>query len=168
MAKTKSSRPSREARPLDRLDQRILDILQDDGRIAYVELAERIGLSTSPCLERVRRLERDGYITGYHARVDPHRVGAGLLIFVEISLNYSSPDTFEQFRDAMRDLPEVQECHLVSGDFDYLMKLRVADMEAYRELLGRILRHLPGVVRDSRTLVVMEEGQESLTVAVER
>ncbi len=153
-------------RGLDRLDRRILDILQRDGRISYVDLAERIGLSTSPCLERVRRLERDGFITGYHARIDPHQVGAGLLIYVEISLNYATPDTFEQFRDAMRALPEVQECHLVSGDFDYLMKLRVADMAAYRDLLGRILHHLPGAVRDSRTLVVMEEGEESLAVPI--
>lgn len=155
---------SKAIRTLDRLDRRILEVLQQEGRIAYVDLAERIGLSTSPCLERVRRLERDGFITGYHARIDPHRVGADLLIYVEISLNYAAPNTFEQFRDAMRDLPEVQECHLVSGDFDYLLKLRVADMAAYRELLGRILHHLPGVVRDSRTLVVMEEGAESLSV----
>ena len=125
MAKKRAATASRA---LDRLDRRILEVLQRDGRISYVELAERIGLSTSPCLERVRRLEREGYITGYHARVDPQRVGAELLIYVEISLNYTSPDTFEQFRDAMRDLPEVQECHLVSGDFDYLLKLRVADI----------------------------------------
>jgi Lrp/AsnC family leucine-responsive transcriptional regulator len=155
---------SKATRTLDRLDRRILEVLQQEGRIAYVDLAERIGLSTSPCLERVRRLERDGFITGYHARIDPHRVGADLLIYVEISLNYAAPNTFEQFRDAMRELPEVQECHLVSGDFDYLLKLRVADMAAYRELLGRVLHHLPGVVRDSRTLVVMEEGAESLSV----
>ncbi len=159
-------RTSIEPRALDRLDRRILEVLQRDGRISYVDLAERIGLSTSPCLERVRRLEREGYITGYHARIDPHRVGAGLLIYVEISLNYASSDTFEQFRDAMRGFPGVQECHLVSGDFDYLLKLRVADMAAYRGLLGRILHHLPGAVRDSRTMVVMEEGEESLAVPI--
>ncbi len=159
-------RTAADSRPLDRLDRRILEVLQRDGRISYVDLAERIGLSTSPCLERVRRLEREGFITGYHARVAPHRVGAELLIYVEISLNYAAPDTFEQFRDAMRDFPEVQECHLVSGDFDYLLKLRVADMAAYRGLLGRILHHLPGAVRDSRTLVVMEEGDESLFVPI--
>ncbi|NCF09263.1 MAG: winged helix-turn-helix transcriptional regulator [Gammaproteobacteria bacterium] len=161
-----AKRSTSEARTLDRLDRRILDVLQRDGRISYVDLAERIGLSTSPCLERVRRLEREGFITGYHARVDPHRVGAKLLIYVEISLNYAAPDTFEQFRNAMRDFAEVQECHLVSGDFDFLLKLRVTDMAAYRGLLGRVLHHLPGAVRDSRTLVVMEEGDESLMVPI--
>ncbi|HEY5791314.1 MAG TPA: Lrp/AsnC ligand binding domain-containing protein [Gammaproteobacteria bacterium] len=153
-------------RSLDRIDRRILRALQQDGRMAYVDLAERVGLSTSPCLERVRRLEREGYILGYHARVDAQKVGAGLLIYAEISLNYSRPDIFESFREALRDYPEVQECHLVSGDFDYLLKVRVGDMEAYRDLLGRLLKAQPGMVRDSRTLVVMEEGAETLAVAI--
>jgi Lrp/AsnC family leucine-responsive transcriptional regulator len=153
-------------RPLDRIDRRILRVLQEDGRISFVDLASRVGLSTSPCLERVRRLEKEGYIRGYAARLDPHRLGVKLLVFAEISLNYSSPDIFEQFRDAVLVYPEVQECHLVSGDFDYLIKLRVVDMNDYREVLGRILHSLPGIVRDSRTLVVMEEGKESLTVQV--
>jgi Lrp/AsnC family leucine-responsive transcriptional regulator len=152
---------------LDRIDRRILAELQRNGRIPFVELAERVGLSTSPCLERVRKLERGGWITGYHARLAPERLGAGLLVFVEISLDYTrgGEKVFEEFRRAVRRWPEIQECHLVSGDFDYLLKIRIADMAAYRELLGEIVRDLPGV-RDSRSLVAMETIKESGAIAV--
>ncbi len=141
---------------LDRIDRRILRELQRDGRLPFVELAERVGLSTSPCLERVRKLEREGWISGYHARLAADRLGAGLLVFVEISLDYTrgGEKVFEDFRRAVTRWPEIQECHLVSGDFDYLLKIRIADMAAYRELLGEIVRDLPGV-RDSRSLVAM-------------
>lgn len=147
---------------IDRIDRRILSLLQTNGRLSYVELAEKVGLSTSPCLERVKRLERDGYILGYQARLAAQKLQAGLLVYVEISLNYTSGEVFSEFRSAVKLWPEIQECHLVSGDFDYLLKIRIADMAAYRELLGEIIHTLPGV-RDSRTLVAMEtvkEGQE--------
>ncbi|MCA0201345.1 MAG: AsnC family transcriptional regulator, partial [Proteobacteria bacterium] len=106
-----------KTRELDRIDRRILRILQQEGRIPFTELGERVGLSTTPCTERVRRLERDGVITGYHARLAPAAVKAGLLVFVEISLAYKSGDIFEEFRRAALKLPNVLECHLVSGDF---------------------------------------------------
>ncbi len=155
-------------RKLDRIDRRILAELQADGRLPFVELAERVGLSTSPCLERVRKLEREGWILGYHAQLASDRLGAGLLVFVEISLDYTTGGkaVFEAFRDAVTRWPEIQECHLVSGDFDYLLKIRIADMAAYRELLGEIVRDLPGV-RDSRTLVAMETVKESSAIAIE-
>ena len=106
---------------------------------------QRSGLTTSPCLERVRRLERGGVIKGYTAVIEPRAVGTGLLVFVELSLTYTSPEIFADFKRAIARLPEILECHLVSGDFDYLIKARIPDMNAYRTLLGELLRHLPGV-----------------------
>ena len=152
-------------RKLDRIDRNILLHLQNNARLSYVELADKVGLSTSPCLERVKRLERDGWILGYQARLSPQKMQAGLLVFVEISLNYTSGNVFDEFRVAVRQWPEIQECHLVSGDFDYLLKIRIADMAAYRELLGEIVHALPGV-RDSRTLVAMETVKETSALAI--
>lgn len=157
--------PSPRSRPLDRIDRRILRELQRNARIAYVDLAEKVGLSTSPCLERVRRLERDGYIKGYTALLEPRLLDASLLVFVEISLDYTSTDIFERFRQAVIDWPQILECHLVSGNFDYLLKIRIADMAAYRELLGQIMQNLPGV-RDSRSLVVMEQVKETTRLPI--
>lgn len=154
-----------KSRELDRIDRRILRILQQEGRIAFTELGERVGLSTTPCTERVRRMERDGVITGYHARVSPGAVGAGLLVFVEISLAYKSGDIFEEFRRAALRLPNVLECHLVSGDFDYLIKARISEMASYRKLLGSTLLTLPHV-RESKSYIVMEEVKETLELPV--
>ena len=157
---------SGRARELDKIDQHILRILQEEGRISFTELGERVGLSTTPCTERVRRLERDGVITGYHARLDPQQVGAGLLVFVEISLAYKSGDIFEGFRNAALRLPNVLECHLVSGDFDYLIKARIPEMTEYRRLLGEILHVADG--GQSKSYVVMEEVKETLAVSIAR
>ena len=136
-------------RELDKIDRSILRILQTDGRISFTELGERVGLSTTPCTERVRRLEREGIIMGYNARLNPQSLKASLLVFVEISLDYKSGDTFEEFRRAVLKLPHVLECHLVSGDFDYLVKARISEMASYRKLLGDILLKLPHV-RESK------------------
>ncbi len=152
-------------RELDKIDRNILRILQEDGRISFTELGERVGLSTTPCTERVRRLEREGIIMGYHARLNPQQLKASLLVFVEISLDYKSGDTFEDFRRAVLKLPHVLECHLVSGDFDYLVKARINEMASYRKLLGDILLKLPHV-RESKSYIVMEEVKESLTLPV--
>lgn len=127
----------RPGKDLDRIDRNILNELQKDGRISNVELSKRVGLSPTPCLERVRRLERQGFIQGYTALLNPHYLDASLLVFVEITLNRGAPDVFEQFNTAVQKLEEIQECHLVSGDFDYLLKTRVPDMSAYRKLLGK-------------------------------
>jgi Lrp/AsnC family leucine-responsive transcriptional regulator len=141
---------------LDKTDRRILGILQADGRIANVELAERIGLSPASAGERLKRLQRDGPIEGYSARLNPHQLGLGLLVFVEVLLDKTTPDVFERFAKAVRIAPEVLECHMVAGGFDYLVKTRVADMAAYRRFLGDVLLALPGV-RETRTYAVMEE-----------
>lgn len=145
---------------LDRTDRRILALLQRDGRISNVKLAEAVHLSPTATLERVRRLTEQGYILGYRARLDPHKLGAGMLVFVEIILDRTTETVLEDFRKAVRDQPEIMECHLVAGGFDYLLKLRVADMEDYRRVAGRVLWRLPGV-RETRTYAVMEEVKNS-------
>jgi Lrp/AsnC family leucine-responsive transcriptional regulator len=141
---------------LDRIDRKILNELQKDGRISNVELSKRVDLSPTPCLERVRRLERQGFITGYIATLNPQYLGAALLVFIEITLSRGEPDVFEQFNKAVVQSQAIQECHLVSGDFDYLLKTRVADMAAYRKLLAETLLALPNI-KETRTYVVMEE-----------
>ncbi|MGF9756275.1 Lrp/AsnC ligand binding domain-containing protein [Microvirga sp. 0TCS3.31] len=141
---------------LDRTDRKILKALQADGRIATVDLAEKVGLSPTSTSDRVKRLQREGFIAGYGARLDPHRLGLGLLVFVEVSLDKTTPDVFEKFADAVKRAPEVLECHMVAGGFDYLVKTRVADMAAYRRFLGDTLLALPGV-KETRTYAVMEE-----------
>ena len=152
---------------LDRTDRKILDILQRQGRISMTDLAEQIGLSTSPCSERVRRMEREGVITGYYARVDPKAIGKTLLVFIEIKLSSKSGDVFDEVRQELLHIPEVMECHLVSGGFDYLVKARLRAMSDYRDLLGDILKKLP-VTAESQSYVVMEEVKESLYIALDR
>lgn len=144
----------------DRTDLKILEQLQHNAKISNVELARRVHLSPTPCLERVRRLEKHGYIMGYHSRLNPQKLSASLLAFVEIKLNHTSKDVFREFKEAVKERREILECHLVSGDFDYLLKTRVADMAQYRELLGETLLTLPGV-SSSRSYMVMEEVKES-------
>jgi Lrp/AsnC family leucine-responsive transcriptional regulator len=155
----------RKPRKLDRTDRLILKHLQEDGRLSNVALAKKINLSTTPCLERVRRLERHGYIQGYTALLNPGMVEAGLLVFVEVDLLRTSPDAFRDFRREAKKLPELLECHLVSGNFDYLLKARVRNMQEYRSLLGEKILALPGV-SDSRSYVVMEEVKESTVLPV--
>jgi Lrp/AsnC family transcriptional regulator, leucine-responsive regulatory protein len=152
---------------LDRLDRKILDALQRNGRMSMTDLGEHIGLSTSPCSERVRRLERQGVITGYHARVDPQAVGKGLLVFVELTLTAKSGDVFESVRRELLHMPEVMECHLVSGSFDYLVKARLHAMSDYRDLLGNILKKIP-VPTQSHSYVVMEEIKETSYLTIDR
>ncbi len=141
---------------LDRIDLRLLDILQRDGRITNAELAERIGLSPAATSERFRRLLKEGYILGFSARLNPQKLGLGLLAFVEVLLDKTTPDAFARFAEAVTRAPEVLECHMVAGGFDYLVKARLADMAAYRRFLGEVLLSLPGV-KETRTYAVMEE-----------
>jgi len=154
---------AKKPKTLDRTDRRILECLQADGRISNVDLAKKVNLTPTPCIERVKRLEKHGYILGYTAILDPQMVNAGLLVFIEIDLSHNSPDGFRKFREEAQKLPEVMDCHLVSGNFDYLIKARVSDMKAYRELLGDKILSLP-TVKASRSYVVMEEVKETLTL----
>ena len=139
--------------------------LQADGRISNVQLARKVNLTPTPCIERVKRLERQGYIRGYTAILDPEMINASLLVFVEIDLSHTSPDAFRRFSEEARRLPEIMDCHLVSGNFDYLIKARVADMAAYRQFLGETLLTLPGV-QESTSYVVMEQVKETLALDV--
>jgi Lrp/AsnC family leucine-responsive transcriptional regulator len=141
---------------LDKVDRNILRSLQSDGRMTTVELADKVGLSPTAASERVKRLQRDGFITGYRAQLDPQKLGRGLLVFVEVTLDKTTPDVFERFSSAVQRSQEVLECHMVAGGFDYLVKTRVQDMAAYRSFLGDVLLALPGV-KESRTFAVMEE-----------
>jgi len=159
------NRKAKQHKVLDRTDRRILECLQADGRISNVQLARKVNLTPTPCIERVKRLERQGYIRGYTALLDPELVDASLLVFVEIDLARKSPDAFRKFREEARHLTEIMDCHLVSGNFDYLIKARVKDMKAYRKLLGDKILSLPGV-SGSRSYVVMEEVKETLSLAL--
>lgn len=148
-------------RKLDRTDRMILEILQKDGRIAISELASRVNLSTTPCSERVKRLERDGVIMGYYARLNPEHLERSLLVFLEIKLSAKSGDVFDQVAKNLIEVPEVLECHLISGEFDYLVKARLKEMSAYRRLLGDLLKMLPSSA-SSHSYIVMEEIKETL------
>ena len=156
---------SEEATDLDRIDRKILQVLQADGRIANLKLAEGVALSPAAVLARVQRLTRAGYILGYEARLDPHKLGAGLLVFVEVLLDRTSPNVFEAFKAAVQVHPQILECHMVAGGFDYLLKTRMADMAAYRAFAGTVLWQLPGV-RETRTYAVMEEVKNTARLPI--
>lgn len=145
---------------LDKIDHKILAILQREARISITELATRIGLSPTPVSERVKRMERERIISGYHAHLNPHLLGLRILVFVELRLSKKSSEIFDAVKRELSLVPEVLECHLVAGEFDYLIKARIPDMQDYRGLLGRILLKLPMAI-ESRSYVVMEEVKES-------
>jgi Lrp/AsnC family leucine-responsive transcriptional regulator len=131
---------------LDRYDRRILEVLQQEGRISNQELAERIGLSPSPCLRRVRALEDGGLITGYRAILDARRLGLSLLALIHISMDRHTPERFTHFEERVRALPEVLECLLITGqDADYQLKVIVRDMDAYQALLLDKITRIDGV-----------------------
>ncbi len=144
----------------DTIDLAILDALQQDGRITNVALAKKVGLSPTPCVERVKTLEAAGVIAGYAARLSAEQLGLGLLVYIEISIDRTTQRVFEDFRRAVVTIPEVQECHMVAGGFDYLLKVRVPDMAAYRTFLGDVLSRLPGI-RETHSYPVMEVVKES-------
>lgn len=147
-------------RPLDRIDLKILKALQDNARLSYVELAQTVGLSTTPCMERVKRLENSGVIQGYHARLNADALGLELLVFLEITLASQSPEAFSEFKQATEKLAYVQECHLISGQSDYLLKVRLTDLKSYRKHLGELLLALPHV-RESKSHIVMEDAKQT-------
>jgi len=156
---------SGELSSLDAADLRILRILQQDGRITNQELARQAGLSPASCFDRVKRLRERGIILGYTALLDPHQLGSALMIFVEVLLDRTTDDVFSAFAEHVRKVPQVLECHMVAGGFDYLLKVRVADMTAYRAFLGNILAAMPGV-RETRTYAVLEEVKSTTQLPV--
>ncbi|EJL80481.1 transcriptional regulator [Polaromonas sp. CF318] len=150
---------------IDRIDLKILNVLQQDGRISNLKLAESVALSPTAVLARVQRLSRDGYILGYEALLNPLKLGAGMMVFVEVLLDRTTPNVFEAFKAAVQVHPEITECHMVAGGFDYLLKTRMADMAAYRSFAGTVLWQLPGV-RETRTYAVMEEVKSTTRLAL--
>ncbi|MCB2020552.1 MAG: Lrp/AsnC ligand binding domain-containing protein [Rhizobacter sp.] len=150
---------------IDKIDLKILRVLQKDGRISNLKLADEVHLSPTAVLERVKRLTREGFILGYTARLNPDKLGAGMLVFVEVVLDRTTPDVMNAFKAAVQVRPEILECHLVAGGFDYLIKTRVADMAAYRELIGSVMWSLPGV-RETHTYAVMEEVKNTAALAL--
>lgn len=145
---------------LDRIDLKILTCLQEDGRISNLKLAEMVALSPTAVLSRVQRLTKDGYILGYEARLNPLKLDAGTMVFVEVVLDRTTPNVLDAFKAAVQVHGQILECHMVAGGFDYLLKTRVADMNAYREFAGTVLWQLPGV-RETRTYAVMEIVKDS-------
>jgi Lrp/AsnC family transcriptional regulator, leucine-responsive regulatory protein len=154
-----------KANEIDNLDRKILRALQEDGRISNLKLADKIGLSPTAALARTQRLQRDGFILSVEARLNPAKLGRGMTVFVEVLLERTSPNVFDAFKAAVAVHAEIMECHLVAGGFDYLLKLRVQDMAAYRDFAGRVLWQLPGV-RETRTYAVMEQVKESTRLLV--
>lgn len=150
---------------MDAADRKILRILQQDGRITNQELASRCAMSPSACLERMRRLKERGYIRGYTALLDPALLDHKFLVFVEVVLERTTGDVFRKFSEAVAQQPEILECHMVAGGFDYLLKLRTADMSAYRHFLQDVLAEIPGV-RETRTYAVMEEVKSTTALPI--
>jgi Lrp/AsnC family transcriptional regulator of ectoine degradation len=132
---------------LDSYDFRILEALQRDGRMTKVKLAEAVHLTPSPCWERLRRLEESGVIAGYHARLDPKKLGPAATVMVEIALGDHRAADFERFEKAIRDVPEVVECQATGGGIDYVMKVVVPDVDTYQRLIDRLLQEGIGIER---------------------
>ncbi|NKB50924.1 MAG: winged helix-turn-helix transcriptional regulator [Rhizobiaceae bacterium] len=145
---------------LDAIDQKILQVVSRDARITVTELSDQVGLSKTPCHTRLRRLEKDGYILGYRALLDPVKLGLDHIAFVEVKLSDTRAAALKKFNVAVRQLPQVEQCHMIAGGFDYLLKVRTHDITAYRNLLGEVLSVLPHVSQTS-TYVVMEAVKDS-------
>jgi Lrp/AsnC family leucine-responsive transcriptional regulator len=145
---------------LDDFDRKILDTLRKDGRITFTELAHKVGLSKTPCQQRVRRLVDSGVIVGFRAIVDPAKVGLDHVAFTEVKLSDTREAALGEFNAAVRLIPEVEECHMIASSFDYLLKVRTADIRRYRWVLGEKISSLPHVASTS-TFVAMETVRES-------
>ncbi len=145
---------------LDDFDRKILAILRQDGRITFTDLAQHVGLSKTPCQQRVRRLVDKGVITGFAAIVDPAKVGLDHVAFAEVKLSDTREAALKQFNAAVRAIPEVEECHMIASSFDYLLKVRTVDIRRYRIVLGEKISSLPHVASTS-TFVAMETISET-------
>ncbi|MBR9653352.1 Lrp/AsnC family transcriptional regulator [Thalassovita aquimarina] len=145
---------------IDRFDRKILEILSVEARISMTELAQRVGLSKTPVLARVRRLEKDGYITGYRAQLSTQKLGLDHVAFIQLKLSDTREAALAAFNAAIRKIPEVEECHMIAGGFDYLIKVRSRDIRDYRRVLSESISTLPHVASSS-TYVAMEAVKES-------
>ncbi|MEP3224389.1 MAG: Lrp/AsnC ligand binding domain-containing protein [Parasphingorhabdus sp.] len=150
-------------RILDKFDWRILDAVQQDGRLSLAALSDQVGLSKTPCQIRLKRLEEDGYITGYHARLNMRKVRKNYVVFIQVKLEATSRRHLEQFNKAVRKIDVIQSCHMMAGGFDYLLKVRCRNMEEYRMILTDDINDLPGVYQTA-TFPVMEEVKRAVGV----
>lgn len=139
-----------EVENLDRIDRSLLRLLQEDGRRTTLDLANRVGLSPTGTSQRVKRLFHEGYITAVRAILNPRKIGRGTLVFIQVRLDQTAPHVFDRFAEAVAKAPEVLECHMVVGGFDYLVKARIADMSLFQDFLQRVILPLPGV-RETHT-----------------
>ncbi|MFT5220156.1 MAG: Lrp/AsnC family leucine-responsive transcriptional regulator [Planctomycetota bacterium] len=140
---------------LDRYDQKILSILSVEGRLPVTDLARRIGISKSPCQVRLKRLQQNGYIKGFRAILDPQKLGREHVAFVELRLSDTREKALQAFNQAVLKIPEVEQCHMIAGSFDYLLKVRTADIQSFRRTLGESITQLPHVANSS-SFVTME------------
>jgi Lrp/AsnC family leucine-responsive transcriptional regulator len=140
---------------LDQFDRRILECLADDGRMSITDLAKQVGLSNTPCQQRLKRLLAEGYIEGFKAVLNPVKMGLDHVAFAEVKLTNTHEDALRAFNEAVKKIPEVEECHMIAGRFDYLLKIRTRDIRRYRHVLGERISELPFVASTS-TNVTME------------
>ena len=150
---------------IDRIDRNILRLLQEDGRLTNAEIAERVNISPATCHRRIRRLFDGGHVLGVRGRVNPQSIGLGTLVMVGVVLDRSTPESFAAFEAAVTQMKELLDCHLVAGDFDYLLKIRVRDLADFNLLHSRMLIALPGV-RQIRSFFVMKEVKENAPLAL--
>lgn len=161
--------PRNEEMPenLDFIDLQLLTTLQNEGRIPVVELAKKVNLSATPCTLRMRRLEQEGVIVGYHARINPVALNQALMVFVTVSLKATDEASLKAFNAAVKPVKQILECHMLGGGFDYLLKIRVRDMPEYREILGSIIGALP-MIESTHSYFVMEQVKESPLLPIPR
>lgn len=150
---------------LDNIDRKIMRILQQDGRITNIDLSRHVNLSPTPCLERVKRLEREGYIKKYVALAAPEKLNANLSAFIQVLLTSTTTKDLLSFNQQMQDLEEVESCHMVAGGFDYLIKIRCADMRDYQRFLGEKLASIP-LISQTHTYVVIESVKSETAIPV--
>lgn len=143
------------SRTLDRFDRQIIDVLSREGRLPVTDLAKRIGISKSPCQARLKRLQQEGYILGFRAVLDPRKLGKEHVAFTEVTLSDTREVALRAFNDAVQNVPEIEQCHMIAGSFDYLLKIRTSDIQSYRKILGETITALPHVSNTS-TYVTME------------
>ena len=140
---------------IDHLDMKIMDALVEDGRMTITDLSKRVGLSKTPCQVRLKRLMEEGYILGFHARLDPQKLGLDHIAFAEVKLSDTREKALEEFNSRVAKIREVEECHMIAGNFDYLLKVRTSDIRRYRAVLGEKISSLPHVASTS-TFVAMQ------------
>jgi Lrp/AsnC family leucine-responsive transcriptional regulator len=151
---------SSHGREIDQFDHRIIEALMADGRMSVTDLAKRVGLSNTPCQVRLKRLIEDGYILGFRAIIDVNKLGRNHVAFTEVKLSDTRENALNAFNVAVRKLQEVEECHMIAGAFDYLLKIRTSDIANYRQVLGEKISSLPFVANTS-TFVAMEAIKEA-------